>query len=70
MPSYQLRAQEMVQARSQHTERSSLSLVEVNVVALSDNDNVPRVDTPGGSHQNRQDSIRGIDVSLVLLSQL
>lgn len=52
------------------TERSALSLVEVYVVALSDDDNVPRIDTPGCGHKHRQDSIGGIYVGLVLLGKL
>ena len=66
----QRESNKLVEAVARLTERSSLSLVEVDVVALSDDDNVPRVDTPGGSHQYRQDGIGGVNVRLVLLSKL
>lgn len=53
-----------------HVEGGTVALVEVDLVALVDDDDVPRVDTAGGAHQHGQDIGGGEDGSGVLLGEL
>lgn len=52
------------------TERSSLALVHVELVALAGDDNVPRVDGTGGAHEHGEDGVGSEDLSLVLGGEL
>lgn len=52
------------------TKRSTFTLVKVDVVSFLGNNDIPRVYASGGSHQNRQDGIRGVHLSFILLRKL
>ena len=53
-----------------HVESSIVALVEEDLVALADNDDIPRVDGAGRAHEHGQDVVGGEDGGLVLLGQL
>jgi hypothetical protein len=54
----------------QLTERSSLALVHVELVALAGDDNIPGIDGTGGAHEHGEDGVGREDLSLVLGGKL
>lgn len=53
-----------------HVKSGVVALVKEDLVALSDNDDIPRVDGTGGAHQHRENAISGEDGGLLLVSEL
>lgn len=53
-----------------HVQVGGVTLVEEDLVALANNDNVPRVDGAGRTHEHRQDGVGGENGGLVLVGEL
>ena len=53
-----------------HVQRGVIALVQEELVALADNDDVPGVDGAGGAHEHGEDAVGREDGRLVLVGQL
>ena len=55
---------------SDHVQAAALALVDVDLVAMLDHDEIPTVHTAGSAHEHGKDVVGGEDGGLVLLGQL